>query len=169
MVTVRVKNVGEAEGIYTGTLKIDGTEVKSKDVTVAGGSTQILTFTVVREVGPSCNIEIDELTGTLVIKEAVKKLLVLRMNGARYDRSYKIEGTVKNVGTVPLHDVQFAVALYEEDGSLFNALSAPIEPSTVEVGETAHCMVVAGGATRPYNYNYGFFLPSGEPIDVTLE
>jgi hypothetical protein len=167
IVTVSVKNVGEAEGIYAGTLKIDGMEVERKDVTVAGGSTQTLTFTVVREVGPSCNIEIDELTGTLVIN--VKKLLVLVMNGARYDHSYKIEGTVKNVGTVPLFDVQFAVALYEEDGSLFNALSAPVEPSTVEVGETAHCMVVAGGTTRPYTYNYGFFLPSGEPIDVTLE
>lgn len=169
MVTVNVKNVGEVEGIYTGTLEIDGTDVEKKEVTVAGGTTETLTFTVAREVGPSCNIEIGGLTGTLVIKEAVKKLQVLNMNGYRYDRSYKIEGTVRNVSTVPLHDVKFEVSLYDEDGALITTLSAPVQPSTIEVWDTAHCLVVAGGETRPVSYIYGFVLPSGEPVYVTAE
>ena len=77
MVTARVKNVGEVEGIYTATLKIDGVEVETKDVTLAGGVVKTVTFAFVRDVGPSCDIEIDGLTQTVTVREGVLPTLFI--------------------------------------------------------------------------------------------
>jgi hypothetical protein len=70
-VTAKVQNVGEAEGTYAGTLKIDGAEVEIKDISVAGGATETLSFTVIRDVGPCCDIKIGDLTETLTIREGI--------------------------------------------------------------------------------------------------
>jgi hypothetical protein len=74
-VTAKVTNIGEVEGTYTVTLKIDGVEVDTKEATIAGGIAETMTFTVLRDVGPTCNIEIDGLTQTLKIKEGVLPIL----------------------------------------------------------------------------------------------
>lgn len=70
-VTATVENIGEAEGTYTASFKIDGEEVETQDVAVAGGATETVAFTFMRDVGPSCDIEINGLTQTVALKEGV--------------------------------------------------------------------------------------------------
>lgn len=70
-VTAKVTNTGKLEGTYTATLKIDGKEVETTEITLAGGNAETITFMVLRDVGPSCDIEVDGLVETLTIKEGV--------------------------------------------------------------------------------------------------
>ena len=70
-VTAKVENIGEVEGAYTATLKIDGVEAETKEVTLAGGTAETIAFTVIRDTGPSCDIEINGLTQTLIVREGV--------------------------------------------------------------------------------------------------
>ncbi len=70
-VTAKVENIGELEGAHTVTLKIDGVEVETKEVTLAGGTAETIAFTIVRDVGPSCDIEINGLSQTLTVREGM--------------------------------------------------------------------------------------------------
>lgn len=70
-VTAKVENTGEVEGTYTASFKIDGDEVETQDVAVAGGAAETVAFSFMRDVGPSCEIEIDGLTQTVAIREGV--------------------------------------------------------------------------------------------------
>jgi len=99
----------------------------------------------------------------------VKELLVLHMTGLVSGTGYWVEGAVKNVGNVPLHDVQFEVSSYDKDGTLITTLSAPVEPSTIEVWETAHCKVEMQQAKKLKTFSYRFLLPSGEPVPTRFE
>jgi len=95
----------------------------------------------------------------------VKELLILHMEGWVSGSSYWVEGTVKNVGTVPLHEVQLKVLFYDKDGAVVATVSGPIEPSTIDVWETAHCKVKMEGKIELIkSFRYGFALPSGEPV-----
>lgn len=67
-VTVDVENVGEAAGTKTLTLKIDGVEVETRDVTVGGGKTETVSFTLVRDIEGTYSIEIDGLSGSVTVK-----------------------------------------------------------------------------------------------------
>ena len=69
--TATVENIGEVEGTYTASFRIDGEEVETQDVAVAGGAAETVAFSFIRDVGPSCDIEIDGLTQTVALKEGV--------------------------------------------------------------------------------------------------
>ncbi len=70
MVMVDVANIGEAEGAYTVALKLDGEEVESREVTVAGGETETVSFTVMKDTMGIYNIEVNTLTGDLKVSPA---------------------------------------------------------------------------------------------------
>ncbi len=57
-VTASVKNVGDVEGTYTACLIVEGVEVERKDVLVAAGMTQVVTFNITKEESGSYNVEI---------------------------------------------------------------------------------------------------------------
>ncbi|MFC1894186.1 FxLYD domain-containing protein [Chloroflexota bacterium] len=67
------------------------------------------------------------------------------MEGWEDGTTYWVEGTVKNMGTVLLRDVRLEVEFYDDDGVLVKAISAPAEPSSIDVWETAHCKVELQG------------------------
>jgi pimeloyl-ACP methyl ester carboxylesterase len=72
-VTTKVSNTGGVVGTYTATLKIDGVEVETKEVTIEAGDTTTLVFTLVEDTPESYHIELDGLSGTLeVFKWPVK-------------------------------------------------------------------------------------------------
>ena len=62
-VSAKVSNVGEASGSYTVEVKLDGVAVDSKTVTLSGGASQALSFTVSSEVVGSHTVGVDGLTG----------------------------------------------------------------------------------------------------------
>jgi len=70
-ITAKVRNIGELEGTYTGILRINGMEVERKDVAVVGGETKTIDFAIVRNFGPSCNVEVNEISKTLTVKEGL--------------------------------------------------------------------------------------------------
>ena len=68
IVSVEIKNVGDEEGTYKAILAIDGVEVENKEITIAGGETNIVTFTVVKEIAGTYAIEVGGLTKSLQVK-----------------------------------------------------------------------------------------------------
>lgn len=67
-ITVLVSNDGELSGIYEVILKIDGAVEATENVTLPGGASQNVTFTMSRPLARTYAVGIGELSGTLVVK-----------------------------------------------------------------------------------------------------
>ncbi len=63
-----LSNIGEIEGSYSVTLKIDGVQVETKEVTVASGLSQTVSFTFTKDVVGHYNVEVGGLTGVLKLR-----------------------------------------------------------------------------------------------------
>lgn len=68
-ISVDVTNTGEVEGSYTVVLKVNGSEVDTQDVTVAGGATETVTFSVSREEAGDYTVEVDDQSGSFTVVE----------------------------------------------------------------------------------------------------
>ena len=55
---LEVENVGEAEGIYTASLTVDGTTVATEDISLAGYARDTISFPLIKEMAGSYRIEI---------------------------------------------------------------------------------------------------------------
>jgi hypothetical protein len=55
-------------------LKLNGVIVDSKKITLAGGESKIVTFTLVKEEAGTFNVEISGLKGTFTVKEITTQL-----------------------------------------------------------------------------------------------
>lgn len=75
-ITVKVENVGEMEGTYTLTLKINEAVEATKDVTLDAGASTIVTFTIKKDKAGTYDVEIDGLKGKLIVKEAPPTLMM---------------------------------------------------------------------------------------------
>ncbi len=75
--TANIKNIGQLEGVSKASLKINGQELQTKDVTLAGGSSGTATFTFKRDEGPKCAVEINGLTKDMVVKEGILPVLTV--------------------------------------------------------------------------------------------
>jgi len=67
-VTVKVTNVGEEEGTHTVDLKVDGLVFDSKTVTLAGGASATVIFSVTKTTSGSYMVKIGDLTGSFTVK-----------------------------------------------------------------------------------------------------
>jgi len=67
-VSVTVSNVGEESGSYTVEVKVDGVVVDSKTVTLDGGVSTSVSFTVSSSVKGSHTVTIDTLSGSFTVK-----------------------------------------------------------------------------------------------------
>ncbi|MFC1939683.1 CARDB domain-containing protein, partial [Chloroflexota bacterium] len=61
-ITASVANVGDAEGSYTIVLNINGAKEAEKSVTIAGGNTETVIFTVTKDEAKTYSITADGLT-----------------------------------------------------------------------------------------------------------
>lgn len=66
-VSVKVTNVGDLSGNCTVTLKIDGVVEGAETVTLDGGASTTVSFTVMRNVSGTYGVEVDGLTGSFVV------------------------------------------------------------------------------------------------------
>jgi hypothetical protein len=66
-----VANTGEVDGFHPASLKIDGVQVDSQNVTVPAGATQTVTFSLAEETSGTYNVAINDLSGTLEISEGL--------------------------------------------------------------------------------------------------
>jgi hypothetical protein len=74
-VSANVENIGGADGVYIATLTIDAVEIETKEIALAPGAKETITFTVTEETPGAYQVGIGELTGSLwVLKPAEFKL-----------------------------------------------------------------------------------------------
>jgi hypothetical protein len=71
-VTTQVKNTGGSQGIYSAILTIDGTKVETKDVTVAPGATEKVTFSLSKDKVGIYNVAVGEMTSRLLVVKEVE-------------------------------------------------------------------------------------------------
>jgi hypothetical protein len=68
-ISVRVNNTGETEGVCQVVCKMNGSVVGEQQVTLAGGAGETVAFTLAVNEPGTKSIEVNELTGSLVVKE----------------------------------------------------------------------------------------------------
>jgi len=66
-ITVEVANTGGTAGSYTVVLQLNGMKETEKSVTVAAGSSEIVTFSVTREVAGSYSVTVDGLSASFTV------------------------------------------------------------------------------------------------------
>lgn len=69
VITVDVTNTGGIRGTHSVTLIIDNVEVETIPISVAGGATEAVSFTVVRDAIGTYSVAIDNRTGTFAVTE----------------------------------------------------------------------------------------------------
>jgi len=76
-ISVMVANIGDVAGTTKVTLKLNGVEVASKSVRVAGHESSTVSFTTVQGKAGSYNVDIDGLTATFTVKEVTLRPVVI--------------------------------------------------------------------------------------------
>ena len=66
-ITVSVDNTGDTEGSYTVVLKINGVKEADKSVTIAGGSSEVVTFSVTKEELGNYSVAVDGLSAGFTV------------------------------------------------------------------------------------------------------
>ncbi|UCG54654.1 MAG: hypothetical protein JSV32_00070, partial [Dehalococcoidia bacterium] len=75
-ISVRINNTGDLTGIYPVTLEIDNEEVATKDVTLAGGTSQTVTFTTTKYVDGIYSVNVNGVSGTFTVKTVLEPTAV---------------------------------------------------------------------------------------------
>ncbi len=72
-VSAKIANIGEMEGNYTLELKLDGETVETESVTLAGGTSQEISFTISSEEEGTHTVEVYELSDSFTVKSPPPK------------------------------------------------------------------------------------------------
>ncbi len=68
-ISLLVANTGEEEGSYTVTLKLNGAVEETREITLAGGSSETVTFTTAEDEAGTYSVDVDGLTGSFTVRE----------------------------------------------------------------------------------------------------
>ncbi len=68
-ISVLVTNSGNLEGTYQVTLEIDNKVVETRDVTLAGGASDMVTFTISKDIAGTYSVDVNGLTDSFTVKE----------------------------------------------------------------------------------------------------
>lgn len=68
-ISLLLANTGEEEGSYTITLKLNGVVEATKEITLAGGANETVTFTTAKDEAGTYSVNIDGLTGSFTVRE----------------------------------------------------------------------------------------------------
>lgn len=99
-VSAKVKNIGEITGTYKATLTIDGVEIATREVTLLGGSSQTVSFTIVENTAGTHAIEVNGLHRSLTIKKNTTTLSISPSSFTREpDSSTILTATLTSDGT----------------------------------------------------------------------
>ena len=71
IIGVLVNNTGDLSGNYEVTLKIDNMVIATKEVTLAGGTSQQVTFTTYADTAGTYSVDVNGLTETFTVEEGV--------------------------------------------------------------------------------------------------
>ena len=76
-VSVEVENIGEVAGTYTVVLEINGQAEEQKDVTLAIGAIETVTFKVTKDEEGTFNVDVDGRTGSFTVKQPFNWTLII--------------------------------------------------------------------------------------------
>ncbi len=135
-IAVDVTNTGDLEGTYKATLRIDDVVIETKDVTIAGGATETVTFSpVTKDAVGAYNVAVGDQVATLrVLKSAAFTVRNLVISPVEVETSKPVKITVDVMNTGETKDVY--TVMLNIDGA---------EVETVPIS-------VAGGATETVSF-----------------
>jgi len=67
-ITAKVKNIGGSEGFYTAILTINGVEVDKKDITIAPGTSGVVTFSVIEDKPGTYQVAVGDLSSIFTVR-----------------------------------------------------------------------------------------------------
>jgi len=100
-VAVDVKNVGEGGGIYPLTLTVDGEELETREVELSGGEEEVVSFTLVKEVAGTYQLEVGGLSRMLQVRRPAQfevSSLVVAPSTVLVGEAVTVVVDVKNMG-----------------------------------------------------------------------
>jgi hypothetical protein len=87
-ISALVQNTGDISGSYEVVLKVNGVKVDAQTVTLAGGTSQRVTFTTSRDVAGTYSVEVNGLTSSFVVAQPVTPDIVyITRTGEKYHRA----------------------------------------------------------------------------------
>ncbi len=102
-ISADVKNIGEVEGTETLELNIEGSLERTKDVTLEGGESTTVTFSITKETPESYSVVIEDLSGSFkVLEPAEFEVSNLQVSPSEVETGEEVEISVdvKNVGEI---------------------------------------------------------------------
>ncbi len=93
-----------------------------------------------------------EWTETPVPGELLVRWIRAVYSGQRYD----FEGSVENVGKIPLNNIEVEFTLFDEDGKFLVMERATLDPETIAPGEIAHFLhrIILREKIRRYDFTF---------------
>ena len=86
-ITAEVRNTGVSQGTYTAVLTVDGIEAEIKEIMVAAGATEKVTFSLVKDKTGSYQVDVGGLFSTLTVKEKpVAKEVEIKYDNGTLDK-----------------------------------------------------------------------------------
>ena len=135
-VTAEVRNAGGSEGTYTAVLTLDGAEIETKNITVAPGTTEVVTFSVVKDVAGIYRVKLAELLGVIIVKgpEGLPSGYILEKKSCYedsqieiYDITYMSDGLkVKGYLAQPKEDGTYPAVIWNRGGNREFSLLEPL-------------------------------------------
>ena len=99
---------------------------------------------------------------TETAEKPVEQVILLHWVKVEYvGQEYHFEGSIENVGRVPLKDIQVEFSLFDEDNNFAASERVPVEPEIIAVGERAHLRSKVNYREKIRNYYCDFIAASG--------
>ena len=111
----------------------------------------------------------EQLTTEAIETPIQKALLVHWIRGEYVGQRYRLEGSVENVGKIPLNDIQVEFALLDEDGKFLATEKTTLDPEIINPGERAKWFLNFTVREKVRRYNYEFTTASGQPFLMVSE
>lgn len=88
-ITAEVKNIGGSEGTYAAILTVDGVSVETKEVAIAPDSSEMVTFSLVKDAPGTYEIGMGELSSSLIV---IGEEVELKYDDGRSDGEHAFRG-----------------------------------------------------------------------------
>lgn len=106
-VTVDVVNIGEETGTATVTLKVNGVVEAEKEVTLAGGASQTVSFTLTWDTAGVYEVQVDSLVETITVTKAAS-VITVSVSPTQIDKGESV--TVSGLISPPVPGVEVYLA-----------------------------------------------------------
>jgi|GEM_PF-241420 len=103
-VTAEVRNTGSGEGVYTAILTVDGADVEAKEVTIAPGASETVTFSLLKDAPGTYQVGIGGQTSSLTVKQ----MLVAKEFELKYDDGKARDAISADIPWLGGHIVDFS-------------------------------------------------------------